>query len=218
MSCLLNARSSSTSRRPRDAWWVWQPKQAPCHSLSSVGTATRHAGPSLHAARPLQALDYETIRVLELLANARTGSARDSLFGVVNRTQTAVGTRLLRAQLVSPVNDLFTLNTRFDAVEDLLAHAPVRTRKRGWPCRSREAVTAAGMPTRAHYPCCLQAYSGLRTLLCKALDLDALLSQFTATPKTMTPRTARAAIHAIIALKHCLKLVRQRIQACCLLA
>ena len=115
-----------------------------------------------------QSLDFETIRNLELLANARTGSPTDSVFGIINHTKTAVGAQFLRsqvrggvrdanraagnssssvrshtrahdththrcrwraapplrsppAQLLSPVNDAATLNTRLDSVTELLS-------------------------------------------------------------------------------------------------
>ena len=60
------------------------------------------------------------IKSLELLVNARTGDHKASLFGVLNHTRTSVGTRLLRANILSPCNDLPTLNARLDAVAALL--------------------------------------------------------------------------------------------------
>ena len=49
--------------------------------------------------RGRMSLDFETIRNLELLTNARTGSPKDSLFGVINHTKTSVGAQFLRAQV-----------------------------------------------------------------------------------------------------------------------
>lgn len=60
-----------------------------------------------------------------MLFNARTGSSRDSLFGVLNLTRTSVGRKLLRSQLVSPSNDAKTLNTRLDCVSELLVRPEV---------------------------------------------------------------------------------------------
>lgn len=120
-------------------------------------------------------LDFETVRNLELITNARTGSQRQSLFGVVDRTKTAVGARLLRATLLCPSNDLSTVNARLDAVDELL-HDETRL---------AEAQAA----------------------LARCLDLDLIASQLVQVPKTFTPRTARQALRAVIALRHCLALL-----------
>jgi DNA mismatch repair protein MSH4 len=49
----------------------------------------------------------------------------------------------------------------------------------------------------------------LRGLLPKLIDVDGLLSAFVAAPHTATPRTARVAIDAVIALKHTLAMLPQ---------
>lgn len=60
------------------------------------------------------------VKSLELLTNSRTGDSKASLFGVLHYTRTAVGTRLLRANILSPCNELATLHARLDAVSALL--------------------------------------------------------------------------------------------------
>ncbi len=47
-------------------------------------------------------IDSSTIRNLELVENLSDGSSRNSLFGVLNRTLTAPGARLLKRRLLSP--------------------------------------------------------------------------------------------------------------------
>jgi DNA mismatch repair ATPase MutS len=66
------------------------------------------------------ALDAETVRNLELFAGARSGSVRDSLLGAIDRTRTAVGARLLRANLLAPSCEPGTLAVRLDAVDEIL--------------------------------------------------------------------------------------------------
>ena len=46
-----------------------------------------------------QIIDYESVRNLELLANARTGGVKGSLLGGIDKTKTSVGAALLRAQV-----------------------------------------------------------------------------------------------------------------------
>ena len=48
---------------------------------------------------PPQIIDYESVRNLELLANARTGGVKGSLLGGIDKTKTSVGASLLRAQV-----------------------------------------------------------------------------------------------------------------------
>lgn len=67
------------------------------------------------------AVDFETVKSLELLHNARTGTAKGSLFDIINKTKTTVGSKLLRSNLVAPLVDITTLDTRLDCVEEVLS-------------------------------------------------------------------------------------------------
>lgn len=64
-----------------------------------VTLADRSVQFTWRAAVGRMAMDYETIKALELVANSRTGSPGHSLLGVVDHTMTATGRRLLRAQV-----------------------------------------------------------------------------------------------------------------------
>ena len=64
------------------------------------------------------AMDAATQRNLELLANFR-GERRGSLLWVLDRTQTAMGSRLLRRWIVAPLVDPTAIGRRLDAVEEL---------------------------------------------------------------------------------------------------
>lgn len=64
------------------------------------------------------AMDPATQRNLELLASFR-GERRGSLLWVLDRTQTAMGSRLLRRWIVAPLVDPGAIGRRLDAVEEL---------------------------------------------------------------------------------------------------
>jgi DNA mismatch repair protein MutS len=76
-------------------------------------------------------LDPATRRNLELTETLRRGAVQGSLLGVLDRTLTSMGGRLLRRWMNQPLLDLERLNMRLDAVEALLQDTPSRTRLRG---------------------------------------------------------------------------------------
>lgn len=64
-------------------------------------------------------LDQFTRRNLELVATIRGGKTRGSLLGILDRTVTPMGKRLLRKWLNEPLLEINRLNARLDAVEAL---------------------------------------------------------------------------------------------------
>lgn len=64
-------------------------------------------------------IDMSTIYSLELIQNLQNTKSRDCLFGLLNETLTPMGSRLLRSNILQPLTDLETLNTRYDALEEL---------------------------------------------------------------------------------------------------
>ncbi|TKA26267.1 hypothetical protein B0A50_05046 [Salinomyces thailandicus] len=64
-------------------------------------------------------IDLSTIRSLELVQNLHTAKSRDCLFGLLNETRTPMGSRLLRSNILQPLTNPDTLNTRYDALEEL---------------------------------------------------------------------------------------------------
>jgi len=70
-------------------------------------------------------LDSTTITNLELLAST-DGRAAHSLFGIVNRTCTGMGARLLRQRLLRPSIDIQEINRRLDAVADAIRSSHYR--------------------------------------------------------------------------------------------
>jgi DNA mismatch repair protein MutS len=71
-------------------------------------------------------LDANTRRNLELTETIRTHSTQGSLLGVLDRTITPMGGRLLRTWLHQPLLDAAALNRRLDAVERFTAHPLTR--------------------------------------------------------------------------------------------
>lgn len=64
-------------------------------------------------------LDRATIRNMELIETLHDKQIKGSLLGVLDRTKTAMGARLLRHFLKEPLKDATTINRRLDAVEAL---------------------------------------------------------------------------------------------------
>ena len=71
-------------------------------------------------------LDATALRNLEVVRNLRDGSKKDTLFDVLDCTKTALGNRLLRRWLESPLADVAAINRRLDAVEDLFKNFTTR--------------------------------------------------------------------------------------------
>ena len=65
-------------------------------------------------------LDQFTRRNLEVLATIRQGKTRGSLLGILDRTVTPMGARLLRTWLSQPLLEIGRLNARLNAVEALV--------------------------------------------------------------------------------------------------
>src|SRR4051812_21118661 len=98
-------------------------------------------------------LDAHTRRNLELTRGARSGTAEGSLLAVLDATRTPMGGRLLRRFLGQPLLDLDAIVARQDAVDALLARAPLRAELLGrlgamgdlerWTSRALQGVAGA---------------------------------------------------------------------------
>lgn len=77
-------------------------------------------------ARDGMVLDSTTLRNLEIFRSLREGGRRGSLLGVLDRTVTAHGGRLLREWLGRPLLDATGIERRHDVVGELLADGPRR--------------------------------------------------------------------------------------------
>jgi DNA mismatch repair protein MutS len=91
-----------------------------------------------HLARPtverpggVMPIDEMTRRNLELVESLRGGDTAGTLLGVLDRTQTPMGARMLRQWVLAPLTDLPGIDARLDAVDalvhDAIARAALRT-------------------------------------------------------------------------------------------
>jgi len=78
--------------------------------------------------RPGGALDIDeaTRRSLEITRTIREGKRDGALVSVIDRTVTAMGSRLLAEWLAVPLTDVMAINERLDAVAELIADGPLR--------------------------------------------------------------------------------------------
>jgi len=71
-------------------------------------------------------LDETTVANLELLRTQREGRRRGALLGLLDRTVTGMGGRLLKERLLHPLRDPAAIHLRLTAVADLAARGVVR--------------------------------------------------------------------------------------------
>lgn len=64
-------------------------------------------------------IDLSTIYSLELVQNLQQPKSKDCLFGLLNHTQTPMGSRLLRSNILQPLTDIETIEARYDVLEEL---------------------------------------------------------------------------------------------------
>ncbi len=64
-------------------------------------------------------LDYNACKNLELIENIRDSKKKGSLLGHLNKTKTAMGSRLMQKWILQPLQDSVEINNRLDVVEEL---------------------------------------------------------------------------------------------------
>lgn len=67
-------------------------------------------------------LDWQTKRNLELIFSLHSGNRDGTLIEVIDKTQTAMGGRMLKKWVSRPSLEIEVIQNRLDAVEELLAH------------------------------------------------------------------------------------------------
>lgn len=73
-------------------------------------------------------LDMFTRANLELTKTLRDGKVKGSLFGVIDKTRTAMGARLLKRCINEPLQSLPEINARLDAVQEIKESLPLSDR------------------------------------------------------------------------------------------
>lgn len=71
-------------------------------------------------------LDYSTKRNLEIISSMQEGTREGSLISVLDKTQTAMGGRLLKKWISAPLRDVNSINQRLNAVENLIKEKSLR--------------------------------------------------------------------------------------------
>lgn len=111
-------------------------------ALSAVGAALAYAQETQRDAMPFLrlprryspagfvVLDGNTQRNLELVESLVEKSRRGTLLGVLDKTQTHMGGRLLRRWILHPLVDVPSIRARLDAVEEFVDAAELRLRLR----------------------------------------------------------------------------------------
>jgi len=92
-------------------------QQSALPQVSSLSTRTFSQG---------MMLDAVTLRNLEVHECIRAGSKGATLFSVLDRTKTPMGSRLLRRQITRPLTDVAQIDARLDAVEYLVKDTTLR--------------------------------------------------------------------------------------------
>ncbi len=89
-------------------------------------------------------IDPTSLRSLEVLRTIRSNAVEGSLVGAIDRTQTPMGSRLLRNWLCYPLNEIGVIRQRQDAVEQLMnaEHALTKVRQALGDCSDVERITA----------------------------------------------------------------------------
>lgn len=70
-------------------------------------------------------IDLSTIHALELIQNLQNTKSKDCLFGLLNQTQTAMGARVLKSNVLQPLTSAAYLTKRYDALEELTTREDV---------------------------------------------------------------------------------------------
>ncbi|KAL5248605.1 hypothetical protein ACHWQZ_G017698 [Mnemiopsis leidyi] len=65
-------------------------------------------------------IDATTAKLLELVSNAQDSRSAHTLFGVLNKTKTSGGAKILRSTILQPPSDVDTITLRQDCVDELL--------------------------------------------------------------------------------------------------
>lgn len=96
------------------------------------------------------AIDQVTARSLELVANLSERS-RDTLLGVLDRTGTPMGKRVLRMAILQPATDEETIRARLEAVDELTTNEGTFTAIQ----TCEQLLGRATIRFRANSPTCL---------------------------------------------------------------
>ncbi len=81
---------------------------------------------NIYTASQFMQLDFTAVRNLELCETMRTKSKRGSLLGIIDKTKTAMGKRLMRSFVLQPLCSIPEITLRQNAVEELCGDTVMR--------------------------------------------------------------------------------------------
>lgn len=81
---------------------------------------------SLYNPSDYMILDHSTKRNLEIIFTIQDGGREGSLISILDKTNTAMGGRLLKRWISAPLRDLESIKKRLDSVEELVANKKIR--------------------------------------------------------------------------------------------
>ncbi len=151
-------------------------------------------------------LDAITLRNLEVLENIRTRQGKNSLFDILNETNTPMGSRMLRSFVTAPLIDKEEINSRLDAVEFFYNNIYIRESLRSLLYRFADIERVA---SRISY-----GNAGPRELiilknsLAKLPDIISLFSE----EKVNPPSLISNSFHSIESLDECVDLIEKSIE------
>lgn len=83
-------------------------------------------------------LDMTAVKNLELMSTLRSSSRRGSLLGILDKTKTAMGKRLMKGVILQPLTSIQRITLRQNAIEELLSQSILRGELREFMSRVRD--------------------------------------------------------------------------------
>ncbi|MBO4433357.1 MAG: DNA mismatch repair protein MutS [Clostridia bacterium] len=80
----------------------------------------------IYGDREYMRLDMTATKNLELISTLRSNSRRGSLLGVIDKTRTAMGKRLIKGMVLQPLTSIAEITLRQNAIEELLSLTIIR--------------------------------------------------------------------------------------------
>ncbi|KAL2354274.1 muts domain V-domain-containing protein [Cryomyces antarcticus] len=130
-------------------------------------------------------INVSTIGSLELIQNLQNPKSSDCLFGLLNQTVTPMGSRLLRSNILQPLTNADTLNTRYDALEELT------TKEEMFFATRQGKLLARNLNARLICTTALKAF----------LDVDKILTALIMIPTTSSVQHTEQSVNNVIMLK-----------------
>ncbi|XP_054166612.1 mutS protein homolog 4-like [Oppia nitens] len=127
-------------------------------------------------------IDSKTAKLLELIVNLNDPKSSHTLFGVLNRTKTRSGYRLLRSNILQPSTDTNVIDKRLDMIEEIISSQTM--------FNNLDSLLAQ----------------------LTSIEMERVITQLVQTPKIKSTKSAEIKIECIIIIKHVVSLIESLIQ------